>query len=432
MQDKKFYLETYGCQMNEADAELVSGILQQAGYQLTDSPAEAHLILVNSCSVRENADKRALARLSQFKSLKLRKPDLLLGLMGCVAQRDKGKVLAERPYIDLVIGPDSYRNLVDLISQNNVPAVDVRLSRTETYSELVPSRQTKVNAWVSIMRGCDKFCSFCIVPLVRGRERSRPPASIINEVRRAVDQGYKEVTLLGQNVNAYHHTEWRFPDLLQAVATTTGIQRVRFTSPHPSDFDLKTLTVIRDNRQICRHIHLPLQAGSSAVLKSMNRNYSQPDYLDTVTRIREYIPSVAITTDIIVGFPGETDADFEETLKVMEIVQFDAAFMFKYSVRPGTKAARFPDDVLEAVKAQRLKTIITLQKQHTLLRNTALIGTNQTILIEGVSRKNPEEPIGRTDSNKLVVVKNAKCNVGETVPVQIIKATGVTLFGKIT
>jgi len=432
MSAKKYYIETYGCQMNEADSELVAGLLQKTGYSMTAVPDQADVILVNSCSVRENADRRAIARLSQFKNLKKANPELILGLLGCVAQRDKGKLLAERKYIDLILGPDAYRDLPEILEQCRTPFIDVDLSRTEVYDDLVPFRQSAVNAWISIMRGCNKFCTFCIVPYLRGRERSRSPQSIINEIGKALTDGYREVTLLGQNVNSYHFEEYRFPELLETVAAVPDLHRVRFTSPHPRDVDERMLAVMQSHKNICKQIHLPLQAGSSRVLKLMNRSYNHEHYLKVVEMIRNYLPQAAITTDIIVGFPDESAEDFEQTLAVMQAVRFDAAFMFKYSPRAGTKAAEMPDNVPEEEKARRLKAIIQLQKTHTLESNKALIGTVQEILIDGPSRKNPDEMIGRTDTNKIVVLKEGHPQVGEFCQVKIEKAVGVSLFGKIT
>jgi len=431
MSAKTYYIETYGCQMNESDSELVAGLLSKTGYCETKVPEKADVILVNSCSVRENAERRAIARLSQFKNLKRSNPDLILGLIGCVAQRDKGQIIAERKYIDLIVGPDSYRNLPIILEQCRRPFIDVKLSHTEVYDDLVPLRKSVVNAWVSIMRGCDKFCTFCIVPYLRGRERSRSPESIVNEVRKALNDGYREVTLLGQNVNSYHFGEQHFPELLETVAAVPNLRRIRFTSPHPRDVDEKMLAVMQTHANICKQIHLPLQAGSTRVLKLMNRSYDQAHYLKVVEMIRKYLPQVAITTDIIVGFPNESAKDFEETLAVMQMVRFDAAYMFKYSPRAGTKAAKMPDNVPEEEKARRLKEIIQLQKVHTLERNKPMIGSVQEILIDGVSKKNPSEMTGRTDTNKIVVLKEGKPAIGDFCTVKIEKAVGVSLFGKI-
>ena len=432
MDAKKYYIETYGCQMNQADSELIAGLLQDVCYRPTSNPENADIILINSCSVRENADRRAIARLSQFKSLKKSKPELLLGLIGCVAQRDQGAILTDKKYVDLILGPDTYRNLPEIISQAQTPYVDVNLSRTEVYDDLVPIRSSTVNAWVSIMRGCNKFCSFCIVPYLRGRERSRSPLSIVNEIKKALKDGHKEVTLLGQNVNSYHYAEYRFPELLEAVAAIPNLRRIRFTSPHPRDVNEQMLEVMRSHPNICKQIHLPLQAGSSRILKLMNRTYDQEHYLRVVEMIRTYLPQAAITTDIIVGFPDETSDDFEQTLEVMRAVKFDTAFMFKYSPRVGTKAAEMDDNIPEEEKSRRLKVVIQLQKKHTLERNKSLVGTIQEILIDGSSKKNPAEMSGRTDTNKIVVLKEGRPQIGEFYRVKIEEAVGVSLFGKIT
>lgn len=431
MQRKKYYIETYGCQMNVADSELVAGILEQLQFEACFQPDEADLILVNSCSVREGADARALARLSQFKSLKKAKPDLKLGLIGCVAQRDKGNILRKRPYIDFILGPDAYRQIPQAVMNGHAPYVAVQLSRCETYEGMPLKREKGINAYIPIMRGCDKFCTFCIVPFVRGRERSRALASIVAEVSQAVAAGYQEITLLGQNVNSYRYEEYRFPELLRAVAQVPGVRRVRFTSPHPADVTSDMLQVMQEYSNICKHIHLPLQAGSDRVLQAMNRNYTQSDYLRLVDQIRRFLPDCALTTDIIVGFPGETETDFRSTVKVMESVVFDAAFMFQYSPRPGTRASRLVDDVPLEEKHHRLETIINLQKQHTLQRNQALVGTIQEILIEGKSKKRAIEMYGRTDGNKITIVTNHKADIGDWLKVKIQRAAGVSLFGSV-
>lgn len=426
---KKYYIETYGCQMNVADSELIAGLLQQKHYQLTDSPSEADIILVNTCSVRQNAEQRALARLAQLRHYKEQNPELILGLIGCVAQRDRGNIIKEKPFIDLVLGPDTYRQLPEIMEKKKLPLIDVNLSRTETYEDLLPFRQTQVNAWVSIMRGCNKFCSFCIVPYVRGRERSRPVDSIINEIKQAVSEGFQEITLLGQNVNSYQYHEYRFPALLKVVACIEGVQRIRFTSPHPQDVDDQMLQVMSESANICHHLHLPLQAGSFNILRRMNRGYTPEQYLELVRKIRKYLPDCGISTDIIVGFPGETGEDFNETLYIMDQVIFDNAFMFKYSVRPGTAAAKLKDDLTDEEKAERLEQVIKKQKEHTLIRNRALIGSRQLVFIEDFSKKNKQEMIGRTDSNQQVVIKAGETRIGEFVKVEIIDAAGVSLFG---
>jgi len=431
MKAGKYYIETYGCQMNEADSEIIAGLLERENFISTCNPDEADIILVNTCSVRHGADNRAISRLSQFKSFKKTNPNLLLGLVGCVAQRDRGKILEEKPFIDLVLGPDAYRQIPELVVNKTHSFIDVNLSRKEVYDGLMPFRNSVVNAWVSIMRGCDKFCSYCIVPYTRGRERSRSIKSIVEEIKRAVSDGYQEITLLGQNVNSYRYDDHRFPDLLIQVAEIPGVKRVRFTSPHPEDVNTRMLEAMRDYDNICKHIHLPLQSGSTKVLSAMNRSYTQEKYLDFVTNIRKYLPECGITTDIIVGFPGETAADFEETLHVMDEVIFDNAYMFKYSPRPNTAAAKLTDDVTEEEKAERLNLIIAKQKRHTTFRNRQTIGTIQSVLIDGCSKKNVDEKIGRTDSNKLVILKEGSADIGDLINILITGAPGVSLFGKI-
>ncbi|MBU0711827.1 tRNA (N6-isopentenyl adenosine(37)-C2)-methylthiotransferase MiaB [bacterium] len=431
MKAGKYYIETYGCQMNEADSEIIAGLLERENFISTCNPDEADIILVNTCSVRHGADNRAISRLSQFKSFKKTNPNLLLGLVGCVAQRDRGKILEEKPFIDLVLGPDAYRQIPELVVNKTHSFIDVNLSRKEVYDGLMPFRNSIVNAWVSIMRGCDKFCSYCIVPYTRGRERSRSIKSIVEEIKRAVSDGYQEITLLGQNVNSYRYDDHRFPDLLIQVAEIPGVKRVRFTSPHPEDVNTRMLEAMRDYDNICKHIHLPLQSGSTKVLSAMNRSYTQEKYLDFVTNIRKYLPECGITTDIIVGFPGETAADFEETLHVMDEVIFDNAYMFKYSPRPNTAAAKLTDDVTEEEKAERLNLIIAKQKRHTTFRNRQTIGTIQSVLIDGCSKKNVDEKIGRTDSNKLVILKEGSADIGDLINILITGAPGVSLFGKI-
>lgn len=428
---KKFYIETYGCQMNEADSELIAGLMVNQPYVATNLPEEADIIFVNTCSVRENAERRVIARLSQFKNLKKKNPNLLIGMVGCVAQHDKGEILKKNPFIDIILGPDSYRKIPQILDSHLFPQMDFNLSRDEVYDGLSPFRSSPVSAWISIMRGCDKFCAYCIVPFTRGRERSRSPVSIINEVTQAVADGYSEVTLLGQNVNSYTYQNYRFPELLEAVANVNNLKRVRFMSPHPQDIDDGMLEVMRNHENICHHIHLPLQSGSTRVLQLMNRSYDQARYLSVAKKIRQYLPDSAITTDIIVGFPGETEEDFLETLRVMDEVMFDSAYNFQYSPRPGTKAAKMIDDVTPEQKADRLERVIDKQKHHTLIRNRELVDTEQEILIEGMSKKNSSEKIGRTKTNKIVIIKQGNAEINDVVQVKIEKAIGVSLFGKI-
>jgi len=432
MAGRKVYIETYGCQMNEYDTELVYGILKEHGISKADRLEEADIILVNSCSVREGADNRAISRASQLTHLKRKRSGLVIGIIGCVAQRDKGKLLEKYRGIDLVLGPDSYRKLPEILkNMNGSPVVKTEAKRSELYDDIIPFRQTSVSAYVSIMRGCDKFCSFCIVPYVRGRERSRSPQSVIEEVRKAVDSGYREIVLLGQNVNSYRYERVDFPQLLLMVSDIEGVERIRFTSPHPQDVDERLLEVMKERDNVCKHIHLPLQSGSTRILKLMNRNYTREEYLELVEKIKEYVPEGAITTDIIVGFPSEREEDFLDTVDVMDRVRFDSAFMFKYSPRPGTKAAKMEDDVPETEKDRRLRVVIEKQKEHTLYRNKQLVGKIEKILIESKGKKEEHEVRGRTDTNKLVVVKGIDCKVGEFVQVKIVDAAGVTLFGEL-
>ncbi|MEA3288505.1 MAG: tRNA (N6-isopentenyl adenosine(37)-C2)-methylthiotransferase MiaB [Candidatus Marinimicrobia bacterium] len=431
---KKYYIETYGCQMNEYDSELVAGLLEKQNYLRTESADEAQLILVNTCSVRENAEVKVHARLSNLKVMKDRNPEVKIGVLGCMAQNLKEDLLKSKPYVDLILGPDSYRKLPALLSEpiemiDHV--VDTKLSRMEVYDDLFPARREGINAWISIMRGCNKFCTFCIVPFTRGRERSRSIESIIEEVIQIRDAGFKEVTLLGQNVNSYLHEGHRFPKLLNEVALIKGIERIRYTSPHPQDFDDDLLKVHTENPKVCNHIHLPLQAGSDPILERMNRTYTKQHFLDLARKMREQILGLSISTDMIVGFPGETEDDFQETIDVMNQIKFDTAFTFKYSPRPGTKAAEYEDTVSETDKQDRLERMIILQKEHTLLRNKMLIGTTEEVLVEKDSKKSKKQHQGRTRSNKIVIFNKTGEQPGELVRVEITDAQGITLFGRI-
>ncbi|MCH8069877.1 MAG: tRNA (N6-isopentenyl adenosine(37)-C2)-methylthiotransferase MiaB [Candidatus Marinimicrobia bacterium] len=429
---KLYYIETYGCQMNIADSELVAGILQKEGYVQAGCMDDADVIFLNTCAIREHAEKKIHSRLGVLNKLKQNNPAMVLGILGCMAQHVKDDILENKPYVDFVLGPDTYRRIPQLLQRHKelqTSIVDTRLSRFEVYEDLFPSRREGINAWVSIMRGCDKFCTFCIVPFTRGRERSRPLKSICNEIEKAVDKGYVEITLLGQNVNSYYFGSARFPDLLDAVAKIPGVQRVRFTSPHPKDVDDDMLFVMRDNNNLCKSIHLPLQSGSDHVLKRMSRTYNQNEFLALVTRIKEILPGCSLTTDIIVGFPGETGADFEETLKIMKIVKFDSAFTFKYSSRQGTKAAEFNDQISETEKQVRLEALITLQSQHTLFNNSREIGNSLKVLVEKESKKDSNKWAGRTDTNKWVIFPKGHTRIKEFVDIKITSAHGVSLFG---
>jgi len=420
--------------MNEYDSELVAGLLEKQDYLRTDSSEEAQLILLNTCSVRERAEEKVHARLSNLKSLKDRDPEVQIGVLGCMAQNLKADLLKSKPYVDIILGPDSYRRLPDLLVEHKEVQphfIDTKLSRMEVYDDLFPARREGINAWISIMRGCDKFCTFCIVPFTRGRERSRSIESIVEEINKIRDEGFKEVTLLGQNVNSFQHKGRRFHELLEAVATIEGIERIRYTSPHPQDFDDELIRLHTENPKLCNHIHFPLQAGNDKVLERMNRTYSKQHFLDLAFKMREQIPGLALTTDMIVGFPGETENDFQDTLDVMKQVKFDSAFTFKYSSRPGTKAAEYEDTVPEEEKQDRLQRMIILQKEHTLFRNREHVGSTLEVLVEKDSKKSKKQHQGRTRSNKIVIFDKAGEKPGDLVKTNIFDAQGITLFGRI-
>ena len=430
---KNYYIETYGCQMNVADSELVAGIMEREGFTRTPSVTDAQIIFLNTCAIREHAEEKIHSRLGVLRKLKVSEPHRLIGILGCMAQHLKDDILQNKPYVDFVLGPDSYGRIPEMLhrcEEQTESYVDTRLSRFEVYDSLFPSRSEGVNAWVSIMRGCDKFCTFCIVPFTRGRERSRTLDSVVEEVRRAVSDGFVEVTLLGQNVNSYRCDGSQFPDLLERVATVRGLLRVRFTSPHPQDVDDDMLRVMKDHAAICKSIHLPLQAGADRILKRMNRTYTQAQYLSLVDRIRQILPEASLSTDIIVGFPGETPEEFEETLSVMEHVRFDSAFNFKYSPRPGTKAAMYTDQIPEKEKQGRLERVIELQKKHTLLRNYSQLGKIFEVLVEKTSKKSASKWAGRTDSNKWVIFPKGNAEIKDLVKVRITGTHGITLFGE--
>jgi tRNA-2-methylthio-N6-dimethylallyladenosine synthase len=429
---KSYFIETFGCQMNVADSELVEGMLQKEGFKPADNINSANAIFVNTCAIREHAEEKVHSQLGRYNLIKKQKPDTIIGVLGCMAQNLKDEILESRPYVDIVLGPDSYRKLPDILNRKvkkSKSIVDTKLSRFEVYDDLFPSRNEGINAWVSIMRGCDKFCTFCIVPFTRGRERSRSIVSIVTEAEQAVSDGFVEITLLGQNVNSYKHEKDRFPELLEAVANVNGIKRIRYTSPHPQDINTELLEVMANQETICNYIHLPLQAGNNRILQRMNRTYTKEHFLGLVDHIRDYLPNVGISTDIIVGFPGESNAEFEETLDVMEKVKFDSAFTFKYSSRPGTKASEYSDHLLEEEKKERLQSVIELQKKHTLERNLECVGHIETVLVEKESKKSSNHWAGRTDSNKWVIFEKQNSKIKDFVPLLITAAKGVSLHG---
>ena len=432
MQKLQYYIDTYGCQMNVYDSELVAGLLEKCGYSETRKINDADAVFLNTCAIREKAEENVYNKLNNLQHLKKNKPEMILGILGCMAQNLKNEILESKPYVDLILGPDSYRRIPEIMQQRlnqNVHQVDTRLSKFEVYDDLFPSRHEGVNAWISISRGCDKFCTFCIVPFTRGRERSRSMGSIIKEVENAVSQGYVEITLLGQNVNSYQTEGGHFPKLLESIAAIPGVKRIRYTSPHPQDMNEKLLEVMRDNKNICNYIHLPLQAGSDRILQRMNRTYNQKKYLDLVNKIRYYLPGCSISTDIIVGFPGETESEFQETLHVMNSSSFSNAFMFKYSSRPGTKASEYSDQICESTKQIRLDKVISLQKALTLKENQKYINRVIKVLVEKESKKSSNQWAGRTDGNTWVIFDKTNENIKDIVDVQIQDAKGVTLLG---
>tara|TARA_B000000557_G_scaffold61541_1_gene48263 strand:+ start:8540 stop:9865 length:1326 start_codon:yes stop_codon:yes gene_type:complete len=430
---KKFAIQTYGCQMNVADSELVEGILTNLGLEKTADYDEADAIFLNTCAIRENAETKVHSKLGNLHKIKLNKPHLIIGVLGCMAQNLKDDLLKNKPYVDIILGPDSYRKIPDLLNRHitdNKSIVDTKLSRHEVYENLFPNRGDTFNAWVSIMRGCNKFCSFCIVPFTRGRERSRSVESIVEEVKKAVDKGFIEITLLGQNVNSYKYEGKSFSDLLLAVSDIEGVKRIRYTSPHPQDINVELLEVMASRKNICNYVHFPMQSGSNEVLKRMNRTYTREHFYDMAMKIREIMPNCGLSTDIIVGFPGETDEQYRETLDLMEAIKFNSAFTFKYSPRPYTKAEQFSDQVSEDVKKVRLDEMLVLQRKHTLELNQEMVGTFQQVLIEKESKKSNLHWAGRTDSNEWVIIEKNNSNIKDIVPVQIASATGVILHGK--
>ena len=437
---KKLYIETYGCQMNVADSEVVAAVMRMADYEPCDSLDEADAVFLNTCSVRDNAEQKIIHRLEALHALRKKGRRLIIGVLGCMAERVKEGLLHDH-HCDLVAGPDAYLSLPDLVAQAELghKAINTELSLTETYRDIVPERVcgSHLSGFVSIMRGCNNFCHYCIVPYTRGRERSRDLQSILAEVRDLQSRGYKEVTLLGQNVNSYRFeaadgTLTDFPTLLRTVARTAPGMRVRFTTSHPKDMSDETLRVIAEEPNVCRHIHLPVQSGSNRVLKAMNRKYTREWYLDRVAAIRRIIPDCGLSTDIFAGYCGETEEDHQLSLSLMRECAYDSAFMFKYSERPGTYASKnLPDDVPEETKIRRLNELIALQNELSLMANQRCIGQEYDILIEGVSKRSREQLFGRTEQNKVVIFDRADHRVGETIRVRITEATSATLKGEV-
>ena len=435
---KKLYIETYGCQMNVADSEVVASVMQMAGYETTDTLEEADAVFLNTCSVRDNAEQKIFHRLDALDAERRKGHNMILGVLGCMAERAQQDLL-DNHHCDLVAGPDAYLTLPDLTAQAELghKAMNTDLSLTETYKDVVPQRigiGHKIGGFVSIMRGCNNFCHYCIVPYTRGRERSRDVESILREVRDLRDKGYKEVTLLGQNVNSYRLENLEvldFPALLRRVALEVPEMRVRFTTSHPKDMSDETLKVIAEMPNVCKHIHLPVQSGSDRILKLMNRKYTREWYMDRVNAIRRIIPDCGLSTDIFVGYHSETEEDHQLSLSLMREVGYDSAFMFKYSERPGTYASKhLPDDIPEEEKIRRLNELIALQTEMSAIQNKKDEGKEFDVLVEGFSKRSREQLCGRTEQNKMVVFPKATHHIGETVRVRITGSTSATLLGE--
>jgi len=426
---RSVYIETYGCQMNLADTELLFGHLGRHGYRRTDDPAGADVILLNTCAIREHAEERVVGRLGDLVRHKTRRPDVQIGLAGCMAQHLRDTLLEQLPFVDFVVGPDAYRRLPELLGGAGDPFVDVRLDRDETYADIIPQREHGVRAWVTIMRGCDKFCTFCVVPYVRGRERSVPAAAILDQVRQLAADGYREVVYLGQTVNAYRDGDVDFAQLLRRTDAVDGIARIRFTSPHPSDMSEQVIGAMASCPKVCPQVHLPVQSGSDRVLARMERGYTVTEYLDLVGQLRRAIPGIALSTDVIVGFPGEEESDFQATCTLMQTVGYDNAFMFKYSARSHTKAFKWPETVPEEEKGRRLQTIIALQERRANDVNRALVGTTAEVLVEGPARRREGWMAGKTPHFKTAVFPANGARPGDVMPVRITDATAHTLVG---
>ena len=439
--DKKLFIETYGCQMNVADSEVVASVMKLAGYELTEKEEDADAVFLNTCSIRDNAEQKILSRLDYLASLRRKRKNgrLIVGVLGCMAERVKDGLIKNHG-VDIVAGPDSYLSLPELTAaaESGEKAIDVELSTTETYRDIIPRRigHNRIGGFISIMRGCNNFCSYCIVPYTRGRERSREPQSILNELKDMRRRGFKEVTLLGQNVNSYRYEQpdgsvLGFAGLLRMVAEAAPEMRVRFTTSHPKDMSDEIISVIASVPNVCKHVHLPVQSGSNAVLKAMNRKYTREWYLDRIAAIRKAMPDCGITTDMFTGFHGETEADFEQTLSLMREVGFDSAFMFKYSERPGTYASKnLPDDVPEEVKIERLNRMIALQNELSAESNRRDVGKIFEVLVEGVSKRSREQFFGRTSQNKVVVFPRGTHRIGDLLTVKITDSSSATLIGE--
>jgi tRNA-2-methylthio-N6-dimethylallyladenosine synthase len=432
--EKRLYVETYGCQMNFADTEIVNGIMNKYGYHTTENIDDSSVILLNTCSIRDHAEAKIYQRLTELKKYKQANSGVVVGIIGCMAERLKQDLIEKTRLVDLIIGPDEYRKLpylIENLSENGEKGVAVRLSRVETYDDIVPLRKEGISAWLAVMRGCDKFCSFCVVPYTRGRERSRSLEGVVDEVKQLWNEGFKEVTLLGQNVNSYRSGNNDFADLLSSCARAVPEMRIRFTTSHPQDLSDKLLETIAEHKNLCKYIHLPVQSGSNRILDLMKRSYTIEDYLSLVEKAKKIIPGVALSTDIISGFPTETEDDHKMTLDIMKEVKYDGAYMFKYSAREKTKAYQMGDDVDDETKTKRLMEIIELQRQISFELNSKMVDNAYEILIESLSKKSDEMFSGRTDGNKSVIIPKNGTSIGEKVKVKITKANSATLFGEV-
>lgn len=431
---KKIFIETYGCQMNEADTEIIRAVLAKDNFEFVKDELQADVVMLNTCAIRENAHRKVYGRVHEIRHKREGRP-VTIGILGCMATNLRKELLEnENLAIDFIAGPDSYKRLGDLIRQSGLTGekpFDVTLSEFETYSDIYPQHKTGVNAWVSVMRGCDNFCTFCVVPYTRGRERSRSVENVVEEVTRLATEGFQQVTLLGQNVNSYKNEKSDFADLLNAVSKINGIKRIRFTSPHPKDFPDKLIDVVANNPKVCKHIHLPLQAGNNRILDLMNRTYTQKDFIDLAAKIRRLCPDIFLSTDVIVGFPTETDAEFEDTVKVIQDVEFDAAFIFKYSERKNTIASKkYPDDISDENKKRRIIRLQDIQKNITYKKNTAHVGKTMTVLVEQGTNKLKNDFVGRTDGGHLVLLGKGNFQTGQFLDVLIISASPHALKAK--
>ena len=432
---RKLFIETYGCQMNAGDSEIVVSIMQQEGYRYTENIDEADIILINTCSIRDNAEQRIWGRLSAMRQLKRRKPSLIVGIIGCMAERLKEQLIEKGSGVDIGAGPDSYRSLPELVrtAEDGAKGINVELSKEETYAEIAPVRLDRngVSAFIAIMRGCNNYCAYCVVPYTRGIERSRDPQTIVAEARTLFENGYREVTLLGQNVNSYSFGEVGFPELMAMVAEISPLLRVRFATSHPKDISDRLLEVMARYDNICKAIHHPAQSGGNEMLKKMNRKYTREWYLERIAAIRRYMPDCAISTDLIAGFCGETLEDHQQTLSLMKEVGYASAFMFKYSERPGTFSARhFEDDIADDEKTRRLNEIIALQNSLSVVSNEAEIGKVRQVLVEGTSKRSDEQMCGRTSQNKMVIFDRGDHKAGDYITVKITSCSSATLFGE--